>query len=107
MTASRRALGSDLAKVDQHVIQPDEYEDIPELDEAWFEKAQLGLPLDVAALREREGLSQEAFAARYGLNVHTLRQWEQGRRLPQGPARVLLTVLEREPEAVARALETP
>ncbi len=56
--------------------------------------------VDVAALRVRFGLSQPRFAAMLGISVGTLRNWEQGRRRPEGPARVLLRVAERHPEAV-------
>jgi putative transcriptional regulator len=59
---------------------------------------------DVRAVRERLGLSQEAFAARFHLSLRTVQEWEQGRRVPDGPARVLLQVIDREPEAAARAL---
>ncbi len=60
--------------------------------------------VDVKAVRKRLGLSQTAFAARFGFSVGTLRDWEQKRRRPEGPARVLLTVIDREPKAVERAL---
>jgi putative transcriptional regulator len=60
---------------------------------------------DVRLVRERLGLSQEAFAARFHLSLRTVQEWEQQRRIPEGPARVLLQVIEREPEAVARALQ--
>ncbi|MBV9523737.1 MAG: helix-turn-helix domain-containing protein [Alphaproteobacteria bacterium] len=59
---------------------------------------------DVRALRKRLGLSQAAFAARFGLSLTNIRNWEQGIRRPEGAARVLLTVIERDPEAVERAL---
>lgn len=55
---------------------------------------------DVRRLRERHGLSQSRFAALMGISVGTLRNWEQGRRKPEGSARVLLRVVERHPEAV-------
>lgn len=55
---------------------------------------------DVAAVRERYGLSQRRFAAMLGISVRTLQNWEQGRRRPHGPARVLLRVAEEHPEAV-------
>ena len=55
---------------------------------------------DVRALREKHGLSQPKFAALMGISVGTLRNWEQGRRKPEGSARVLLRVVERHPEAV-------
>ena len=60
--------------------------------------------VDVAAIRKRLGLTQAAFAGRFGVPVGTLRDWEQGRRVPEGPARSLLMVIDREPEAVERAL---
>ena len=60
--------------------------------------------VDVAALRETLGLTQEQFAKAFGVTAATLRNWEQGRREPRGPARVLLNVIEKEPEAVLRAL---
>ena len=60
---------------------------------------------DVGSIRERLGLSQARFAARYGLSVRTVQEWEQGRAVPDQPARVLLRLIEREPETVARMLE--
>ena len=61
-------------------------------------------PAQIRALRANLGLSQEAFAARYGFSVETIRNYEQGHRRPAGPARVLLHVIAQEPEAVERAL---
>lgn len=55
---------------------------------------------DVTAVRERYGLSQEKFALLLGISVKTLQNWEQGRRSPRGPARVLLRVAEEHPEAL-------
>ena len=55
---------------------------------------------DVRLLRESYGLSQAKFASLMGISVATLRNWEQGRRAPEGSARVLLRVVERHPEAV-------
>ena len=60
--------------------------------------------VDVKAARKKLGLSQDKFAAAFKISPSTLRKWEQGTRYPQGPARVLLTVIDREPEAVLRAL---
>jgi putative transcriptional regulator len=56
--------------------------------------------LDVRSLREKHGLSQPKFAALMGISVGTLRNWEQGRRKPEGSARVLLRVVDRHPEVV-------
>ena len=63
--------------------------------------------VDVKALRERLGLTQENFALRYGLDLATVRNWEQGRVQPDTAARSLLRVIERAPEAVAEALAAP
>ena len=60
--------------------------------------------VDVSALRRRMGMTQEQFAARFGLSVATLRHWERGDRSPQGAALVLLNVIKRAPDAVAAAL---
>lgn len=60
--------------------------------------------VDVRAARRKLGLSQDKFAETFRINPSTLRKWEQGTRQPHGPARVLLTVIDREPEAVKRAL---
>ena len=73
------------------------------LTEAELAEAVMIYPVDVRALRERMGLSQEAFAARFGFSVGTVRNWERGRR-PEGPVQVLLQVIDREPDAVRRAL---
>ncbi|WP_284943668.1 helix-turn-helix domain-containing protein [Acidisoma cladoniae] len=61
-------------------------------------------PDDVRVIRQRLGLSQEQFAARFGFSVETIRNYEQGHRRPTGPARVLLRVIASEPDAVTRAL---
>jgi putative transcriptional regulator len=55
---------------------------------------------DVRSVRERYGLSQPKFAALMGISVATLRNWEQGRRQPEGSAQVLLRVVARHPSAV-------
>jgi putative transcriptional regulator len=60
--------------------------------------------IDVRAIRRHAGLSQRDFAARYGFALSALRDWEQGRRRPERSARILLKVIEREPEAVERAV---
>jgi putative transcriptional regulator len=60
--------------------------------------------IDVKRIRDRLGMSQARFAAAYGFSVDSVRNWEQGRRKPDVSARALLTVIDREPEAVNRAL---
>jgi len=61
----------------------------------------------VRQARRSSGLSQEAFAARFRIPLGTLRDWEQARRAPDAAALAYLRVIEREPEAVARALAVP
>jgi putative transcriptional regulator len=60
--------------------------------------------VDVAKIRARLGLSQEAFARTYGFALSAVRDWEQGRRRPERSARILLKIVESEPDAVTRAL---
>ena len=62
-------------------------------------------PVDVKAIRTRLGLSQPEFAARFGLSVGTVRDWEQARVVPDRPAQTLLRVIEAEPEMVRRVLQ--
>jgi putative transcriptional regulator len=61
--------------------------------------------IDVKKLRERLGMSQPEFALKFGFSLATVRQWEQGRRSPEGPSRVLLTVIRHQADAVADALD--
>ncbi|HUB14604.1 MAG TPA: helix-turn-helix domain-containing protein [Acetobacteraceae bacterium] len=62
-------------------------------------------PAQVRALRSRLGLSQAQFARRFGFTVDTIQQYEQGRRVPSGPASTLLRVIAADPDAVVRALD--
>ena len=59
---------------------------------------------DVRVVRARTGLSQAEFARSIGIKKATLLNWEQQRRKPQGPARVLLAMIEKDPEIVRRML---
>lgn len=61
-------------------------------------------PEDVQAIRKRLKKSQDEFALMIGVSVATLRNWEQGRRQPHGPARALLKVAAENPKAVEKAL---
>jgi putative transcriptional regulator len=61
----------------------------------------------VRDLRRRSCLTQLEFAARLGVPVETIRNWEQGKRAPRGPARALLAVIAHSPETVFAALATP
>jgi putative transcriptional regulator len=55
---------------------------------------------EVRKIRNQYGLSQDKFAALMGISVATLRNWEQGRRKPEGPARILLSVAAKHPDAL-------
>ena len=61
-------------------------------------------PADIKSIRLKLGKSQPEFALMIGVSVATLRNWEQGRRTPEGPARALLKVAAENPEVVAEAL---
>ena len=58
----------------------------------------------ILAIRKRMKLSRQKFADRFGLDARAVQDWEQGRRVPDRAARVLLTVIDRDPEAVVRVL---
>lgn len=90
--------------------------DIPELKEKDFSRAikrsqrqrimrgQIESGEDVAAIRRFVGLTQVAFAEALGISVHTLRNWEQGRRMPEGPAVALLRIAARHPRIIRENL---
>ena len=85
-----------LADPDAQPIPPGTDEDL----------ARIGLYriVNTKKLRDRLGLTQDAFAARYRIPVGTLRDWEQGRKFPDAPARAYLTVIEKDPNVVAGLL---
>ena len=92
--------------------------DIPELTKAQFDTTlsakvrsrlmhgQFDSGADVAALRRFVGLSQADFACAMGISVHTLRNWEHGRRAPQGPALALLRIAARHPRVLRENLRS-
>jgi putative transcriptional regulator len=87
----------------QRYIQEDAEEGDGEFD---FSDAQLVIsPAYIRQLRKKLRLTRAAFAKRFALSERTIEEWERGRQAPTGPARVLLRVIEREPEAVERALK--
>lgn len=63
-----------------------------------------GDDVDVAAIRKRLNLSQDKFAARFGLSAATVRDWEQKRRRPDRTAMILLRVIDQAPDTVERAV---
>ena len=60
--------------------------------------------VDVRSIRAKLGMTQRQFAARFGFKLETLRNWEQDKRVPETSARVLLTIIDRDPESVKKAL---
>lgn len=62
--------------------------------------------IDVKAIRAKLGMTQEQFAGRFGFSIKTLRHWEQGLRVPEGPTRAYLLVIDRNPKAVQKALRS-
>jgi putative transcriptional regulator len=58
--------------------------------------------LDVRKIRDASGLSQSEFATMLGINLGVLQNWEQGRRYPKGPAKVLLQVAQKHPEVIRK-----
>ena len=62
--------------------------------------------IDVRKLRGRMKLSQTQFAARFGFSLDSIQNWEQGHRRPEGPARVLLAVIAKNPKAVEEAIQS-
>src|SRR5881227_1944586 len=91
--------------------------DIPDLTEEQFARAiparvrkrlmlgQFDSGEDIAALRRFVGLTQTQFALAMGISVHTLRNWEQGRRHPEGPAIALLRIAARHPRIIRENVE--
>ena len=81
--------------------------DVPEMTAADLRRARrvYNPPVpNVKAIRHKLRLSQADFAQQFGFSVRTIQQWEQGRAVPDRPARILLRVIETAPQAVERAL---
>lgn len=94
-------------------VVPITFPAVPEPDAAVSTLASLGVRVewrrapvhvDVKAIRERLGLTQAAFAARFGLELDSVRNWEQGRYTPDPVARTLLKIIEQSPEIVDRVV---
>ena len=92
--------------------------EIPELTDDQFARAlpsgfrkrlmlgQLSSGEDISALGRFVGLTQAQFARAMGISVHTLRNWEQGRRHPEGPATALLRIAARHPRIIRENVES-
>ena len=63
--------------------------------------------INVRRIRNKLDMSQKAFAENFGFKLRTVQDWEQGRRVPSGPSRNFLFVIDQEPEAVRRVLMQP
>lgn len=102
-----RAWGQDMQrlrlKADGRIVELRDGQEFPLAPSA------LGTPTDngtveVRDLRRRACLTQQEFAAKLGVPVETIRNWEQGKRMPRGPARALLTLIAQAPDMVFAAL---
>jgi putative transcriptional regulator len=60
--------------------------------------------IDVRAIRTKLKMTQQEFAGVFGFSINTLRHWEQGKRVPEGPTRAYLLVIDRAPKTVQKAL---
>src|SRR3984885_13346564 len=67
-------------------------------------KAHVPHNVDVKAIRNRLGMTQARFSDTFGFSLDAIKHWEGGRRTPEAPARILLTVIDRNPAAVLTAL---
>jgi putative transcriptional regulator len=90
------------AEIDAAIAaDPDTAPDMSRRD--WREILNPRLP-DVKAIRRKLKLSQSQFASRFGFSLRTVQEWEQGRAIPDRPARILLRVIEKSPKTVERAV---
>lgn len=90
-------------KADGRIVEVRDGQELPLAQPAVRAKAESGI-LEVRDLRRRARLTQEQFAAKVGVPVETIRNWEQGKRMPRGPARALLMVIAHAPDTVFEAL---
>jgi putative transcriptional regulator len=93
-------------KADGRIVELRDGQEFPLAPAAAFAAPAEETPPAVRDLRRRARLTQLEFAAKLGVPVETIRNWEQGKRMPRGPARALLTVIAHAPEAVFAALAT-
>jgi putative transcriptional regulator len=68
-------------------------------------KVKVPAEIDVSAIRKKLDMSRQEFSAEFGFSIRTLEKWERGERLPEGPTRAYLTVIEKNPNAVIAALQ--
>jgi putative transcriptional regulator len=90
-------------KADGRIVELRDGQEFPLGPDGFASRGDAGQP-EVRDLRRRARLTQQEFAARLGVPVETIRNWEQGKRMPRGPARALLAVIAHAPETVFAAL---
>jgi putative transcriptional regulator len=90
-------------KADGRIVELRDGQEFPLAPDAFASPADAATP-EVRDLRRRARLTQQEFAARLGVPVETIRNWEQGKRMPRGPARALLAVIAHAPDTVFAAL---
>ena len=94
------------ADISRHAGEDDSATDQVDFDAALRDgRLRVIAPIDVVAIRAKTGLSQDRFARAFHISPHTLRNWEQGRRVPEGPARALLIAIDRDPKVLMRVLQ--
>jgi putative transcriptional regulator len=91
-------------KADGRIVELRDGQEFPLAPATPAAPAEAATPPEVRDLRRRARLTQLEFAARLGVPVETIRNWEQGKRMPRGPARALLAVIAHAPETVFAAL---
>lgn len=112
---SLRKAHATLNRLAEGATVPTELPRVADADAVLTELRQLGIEgsrreppqIDAKAIREQQDLTQQEFAVKYGLEVATVRNWEQDRTRLSGPARILLGVIARHPEAVEDVLKGP
>ena len=96
-----RNIGNELIKGMREAV---DYVDGKKPKGARIRRVLISEKIDVKKVREQIGVTQEEFAAKLGISPRTIQHWEQGDRRPQGPARVLLTLLGEHPRSIERML---
>ena len=91
-------------KADGRIVELRDGQEFPLAPAAPFAPPATAASPVVRDLRRRARLTQQEFAARLGVPVETIRNWEQGKRMPRGPARALLAVIAHAPDTVFAAL---
>jgi putative transcriptional regulator len=95
----KKPLGERLIDAMRQAVDFAEGKDVPGI------RVHIPAAYDVRKIRTLMKLSQKEFAERFGFSIDSVQNWEQGRRIPDGPARTLLAVIAHEPKAVERALQ--